>query len=214
MLCEVSDRLGFLNYIVGSLSGTLAGKLDTARAPLKELRDQEVTLTQRRNVRTGIQNQIGRLEHSQEKGSEKHIAELREQLAKAERDDEPIEREHEILLRRALKESEQQKFQALREVGVLVSALFKSLSYFFVLSTVRSSPSSRRLPMPSLLFYHLSPHHRISPTLPKRRQEPSVLLFSTRWTNGNPAKLPSPYLRERIWIVPTLRASARRTPKN
>jgi len=114
---DVSDRLGFLNYVAGSLASTLAGNLDAARAPLKELRDKEVTFNQRRNVRVGLQNQIGRLEHSQEKGLEKRIAELKEQFAKAEKDDEPIEKEHEILLRKALKESEQQKFQALREYG-------------------------------------------------------------------------------------------------
>lgn len=126
MLHEVSDRLGFLNYIFGSLSGTVAGRLDTARAPLKALRDNEVTLTQRRNVRAGLKNQIGRLEHGQEKGVEKRIAELKEQLAKAEKDDEPLEKEHEILLRKTLKESEQLKFQALREVSAVVRTLSKA----------------------------------------------------------------------------------------
>ena len=213
MPCEVSDRLGFLNYVAGSLASTLAGKLNAARAPLKELRDQEVTLVQRRNVRVGLHNQLGRLEHSQEKGLEKRIAELKEQIAKAEEHDGPIEREHEILLRKALRESEQQKFQALREVGGLISARFKS-SLSFVLSTVRSSAFSRRLPMPSLPFCHLSPHHRIAPTLAQRKQEPSVLLCSIHWITGNPVKLPSPFLRERTWIVPTRRASARRTLRN
>ena len=130
MLREVSDRLAFLNFLAGSLSGTLSAKLNTARVSLKALRDDEVALTQRRNVRAGLQNQIARLEHSQEKGYEKHIVELKEQLAKAEKDDEPAEREHKILLRKALKESEQQKFQALREVGGLIGARFKSLSFF------------------------------------------------------------------------------------
>jgi hypothetical protein len=210
---EASDRLGFLNYVAGSLASTLAVKLDAARSPLKELRDKEVTLAQRRNVRVGLRNQLGRLEHSQEKGLEKRIAELKEQIAKAEKDDEPIEKEHEILLRKALRESEQQKFQALREVGGLISARFKS-SLSFVLSTVRSSAFSRRLPMPSLLSCHLSLHHRSAPTLAQRRQEPSVLLCSTHWITGNPAKLPSSFLRERTWIAPTRRASARRMLKN
>lgn len=108
--------MGFLNYIAGSLAGTLSVKLDSARTPLKQLRDNEAALTQKRNVRAGLENQIGRVEHGQERGYEKRVAELRDQLAKAESDDEPAERQYEILLRKALKESEQLRFQALREV--------------------------------------------------------------------------------------------------
>ncbi|KAF8271384.1 Eisosome component PIL1-domain-containing protein, partial [Lactarius quietus] len=144
---DVSDRLGFLNYIFGSLSGTLAGKLNTARAPLKELRDNEVALTQRRNVRAGLKNQIGHLEHSQEKGTEKRIAELKEQLAKAEKDDEPIEKEHMILMRKALKESEQQKFQALREYGEKLSLLSQAADA--VLAVLPSVPPSPERPYAS-----------------------------------------------------------------
>jgi Eisosome component PIL1 len=113
----VSDRLGFLNYTAGSLASTLSVKLDSARIPLKELRDYEVALTQKRNVRAGLENQIARVERSQEKGYEKRVAELQEQLAKAESDDEPAERQYEILLRKAFRESEQQRFQAFREVS-------------------------------------------------------------------------------------------------
>jgi len=184
---DVSDRLAFLNYVAGSLSSTLAAKLNTARVPLKALRGDEVALTQKRNVRAGIQNQIARLEHSQEKGNEKHIVELKAQLAKAEKDDEPAERAHTILVRKALKESEQEKFQALR---------------------VRSSPFSPRQPMLFLLFCHLSPHHQINPTSAQRRRAPSVLPCSIHWTNGNPAKRPSLCLPHRNWIAPTRRASA------
>ncbi|KAI9445188.1 Eisosome component PIL1-domain-containing protein [Lactarius indigo] len=139
---DVSDRLAFLNFIAGSLSGTLAMKLDAARAPLKALRDDEVALTQRRNVRAGLQNQIARLEHSQEKGSEKRIAEVKEQLAKAEKDDEPAERDHKILLRKALKESEQEKFQALREYGEKLALLAQAADgVLAVLPSVPPSPS-------------------------------------------------------------------------
>jgi hypothetical protein len=138
---DVSDRLGFLNYVVGSLSGSLAGKLDTARAPLKALRDNEATLTPRRNVRAGLKIQIERLEHGQEKGAEKRIAEVKEQLAKAEKDDEPLEKEHEILLRKALKESELLKFQALREYGEKLSLVAQAAeSLVAVLPSVPPSP--------------------------------------------------------------------------
>jgi len=141
---DVSDRLGFLNYIFGSLSGTLAGKLDTARAPLKELRANDVALTQKRNVRAGLQNQIGHLEHSQEKGTEKRIAELKEQLAKAEKDDEPLEKEHMILVRKALRESEQLKFNALREYGEKLSLLSQAADA--VLAVLPSVPPSAERP--------------------------------------------------------------------
>jgi hypothetical protein len=108
--------LAFLNYTAGSLAKTLSTKLNTARAPFKELRDNEVTLLQKRNIRNGMELQISRVENSREKGYERHLADLKAQLAKAESDDEPLEKQHEILLRKALKESELQKFQALREV--------------------------------------------------------------------------------------------------
>ncbi|KAH9175368.1 Eisosome component PIL1/LSP1 [Lactarius sanguifluus] len=141
---DVSDRLAFLNFIAGSLSGTLAMKLDAARAPFKALRDDEVALTQRRNGRANLQNQIARLEHSQEKGSEKRIAEIKEQLAKAEKDDEPAERDHKILLRKALKESEQEKFQALREYGEKLALLAQAADG--VLSVLPSAPPSPSQP--------------------------------------------------------------------
>lgn len=112
----VSDRLGFLNYVAGSLATTLSHQLNTARLPLKELRDNEVALAQRNNIRTGLEQQISRVENSRERGYEKRLAELREQLAKAKSDDEPAEKQHDILLRKVLKESEQVKFHALREV--------------------------------------------------------------------------------------------------
>ncbi|KAI0314471.1 Eisosome component PIL1-domain-containing protein [Amylostereum chailletii] len=114
---DVTDRLAFLNYISGSLANTLAQKLNAARTPFKALRDNEVALTARRNARAGLQTQIARLEHGQERGYEKRIVELREQLRKAEHDDEPLEKEHEILKRKAIRESEQLKFEAMREYG-------------------------------------------------------------------------------------------------
>ena len=118
----VSDRLGFLNYIAASLATTLSEKLNTARLPLKELRSNEVAFAQRHSIRTGLEQQISRTENSREKGYEKRLAELKEQLAKAKSDDEPADKQHDILLRKALKESEQVKFQALREVTEIVWA--------------------------------------------------------------------------------------------
>ena len=120
-LAAVSDRLGFVHYVSGSLAATLSNKLDEARIPLKELRDNEVAVSQRRNIRTGLEQQISRVENSRERGYEKRLAELKAQLAKAENDDEPLEKQHDIVLRKTLRESEQQKFNALREVIKLLS---------------------------------------------------------------------------------------------
>ncbi len=106
-----------MNYIQGSLATTLAQKLDASRAPFKELRDAETGLSGRRNIRAGFQNQIARIEHDQTRGMEQKLVELKRQLSKAEQDDEPLEKEVEILKRKALRESERLKWEALREVS-------------------------------------------------------------------------------------------------
>ncbi|EDR15014.1 uncharacterized protein LACBIDRAFT_291511 [Laccaria bicolor S238N-H82] len=116
-LKDVTDRLAYLNFVQGSLASSLAIKLDSARASMKALRDAEAALLPRRNIRAGIQNQIGRLEHAQQKGTEKTISDLRGQLKKAEQDDLPLEREIELLKRKAVRESERLKWEALREYG-------------------------------------------------------------------------------------------------
>lgn len=112
----VTDRLAYLNFVQGSLAGTLGLKLDSARAPLKALRDAENNLTPRRNIRAGMQYQLSKLEHDQQKGAEKRIAELKDQIRKAELDDMHQEKEVELLKRKAVRESEQLKWEAMREV--------------------------------------------------------------------------------------------------
>ncbi|CAA7266498.1 unnamed protein product [Cyclocybe aegerita] len=116
-LKDVTDRLAYLNFVQGSLATSLSDKLDSARAPLKALRDAETALQPRRNIRAGLQGQIGRLEHEQAKTNDKRIFELREQLRKAEAEDLPQEREIEVLKRKAIRESEQIKWDAIREYG-------------------------------------------------------------------------------------------------
>ncbi|TFK41096.1 Eisosome component PIL1-domain-containing protein [Crucibulum laeve] len=116
-LKDVTDRLAYLNFVQGSLASSLAIKLDAARAPLKALRDAETSLAPRRNIRASLQNQIARLEHDQQKGMEKKVAEIKDQLRKAELDDQGQEREVDALKRKGLRESEQQKWEAIREYG-------------------------------------------------------------------------------------------------
>lgn len=112
----VTDRLAYLNFVQGSLASSLSTKLDASRASLKALRDLETNITPRRNIRAGIQLQINRVEHEQQKGTDKRLADLRDQLKKAEADDQPAEREIEIAKRKAVRESEKLKWEALREV--------------------------------------------------------------------------------------------------
>jgi len=112
----VTDRLAYLNFVGGSLASSLAIKLDGARTPFKAFRDAEAALVPKRNYRAGLHNQIARIEHQQEKGMERKLPELRQQLAKAEQVDEPLEKELEILKRKAVRESEAIKWEALREV--------------------------------------------------------------------------------------------------
>ncbi|KAJ7492556.1 Eisosome component PIL1-domain-containing protein [Mycena latifolia] len=114
---DVTDRLAYLNFVHGSLASSLAVKLDAARAPLKNLRDAEAALTPRRNIRAGIQLQLNRIEHDQPRGLEKRTAELKEQLRKHSLEDQPQETEVELLKRQAVRESEQHKWEAIREYG-------------------------------------------------------------------------------------------------
>lgn len=85
-----------------------------ARLPLKNLRDKEDTLTTRRNARNNYEQTIAKLEAS--RGSDKKIQELEGLLKRAESEDEPLEKEILILERKAIKESEHAKWQAIREV--------------------------------------------------------------------------------------------------
>ncbi|KAJ6610062.1 Eisosome component PIL1-domain-containing protein [Mycena sp. CBHHK59/15] len=114
---DVTDRLAYLNFVQGSLASSLAVKLDAARSPFKTLRDAETAITPRRNIRAGLQLQLTRIEHDQPRGLEKRAAELKEQLRKANLDDQPQETEVDLLKRLAIRESEQLKWDAIREYG-------------------------------------------------------------------------------------------------
>jgi hypothetical protein len=141
---DVSDRIAFLNYVAASLATTLSEKLNTARLPLKELRDNEVALAKKHNVCTGLEQQISRVENNPERGSEKRLAEFKEQLAKAQDDYEPTEKQHDILLRKALKQSELLKFQALREYGEKLALVAQAAES--VLAILPSFPPSSSQP--------------------------------------------------------------------
>ncbi|OSX67415.1 hypothetical protein POSPLADRAFT_1176223 [Postia placenta MAD-698-R-SB12] len=112
---DVTDRLAWINYVEGALAHTLATRYDASRAPFKALRDAETALAPRRNARAALHNQIGRVEHEQQRGNEPRLAELRQQLQHAQINDEPLEKEIALLKRKAVRESEQMKWQAVRE---------------------------------------------------------------------------------------------------
>ena len=107
-----------MSYVEGSLAATLANEIDASRAAFKTLRDAENGLSGRRNIRATLQNQIARIEHDQRHGMEQKLAELKRQLRKAEEDDEPLEKEVELLKRKAIRESEGMKWNAIREVSI------------------------------------------------------------------------------------------------
>ena len=100
------------------MAGSLAQKLDAARGPLKVLRNAETAIAPRRAMRVNLHNQIVRMLHDQPKGSERKLAELKELLRKTELEDQPHENEFEILKRKAIRESEAAKWQAIREVTI------------------------------------------------------------------------------------------------
>jgi hypothetical protein len=64
-----------------------------------------------------MQLQLSKLEHDQQRGSEARVAELKEQIKKAELDDEAQEKEVELLKRKAVRDTERLKWEALREVS-------------------------------------------------------------------------------------------------
>lgn len=113
----VTDRLGWLSYVHGSLAETLATNIDKSRTSFKHLRDAENALTPRRNIRIGLQNQIARIEHDQRKDQQQKLADLKVQLQRNEEEDETAERDIELLKRKAIRESEQEKWAAIREVS-------------------------------------------------------------------------------------------------
>lgn len=84
---------------------------------MKALRDAETAIAPRRNIRAGMQTQLARIEHDQQRGMEKKLAEVKDQIKKAELDDQAQEKEIELLKRKAIRESEQLKWEAFREVS-------------------------------------------------------------------------------------------------
>ncbi|KAG6845795.1 hypothetical protein H0H87_003849 [Tephrocybe sp. NHM501043] len=141
-LKDVTDRLAYLNFVQGSLASSLALKLDAARAPFKALRDAETAISPRRTIRAGLQTQLARVEHDQQKGFEKKIVELKDQIKKAELDDEAQEKEIELLKRKAVRESEQLKWEAFREYGEKLVLLSQaSTPIVEALPTIPPSPN-------------------------------------------------------------------------
>ena len=81
------------------------------------MRDKEDALTTRRNTRNNYEQQIAKLETSS--GNEKKINELEELLQRAYTEDEGLEKEVQLLERKAIRDSEQAKWEAIREVTPL-----------------------------------------------------------------------------------------------
>lgn len=127
---DVSDRLAYLTYVHGSLAATLASALDASRAPLKALRDAEAHMQPKRNIRVNYELQISKLKNEGKPGTEPKIRELMQLLKKAEAQDELLEKEIELLKRKAIVDSETQKWDAIREACLfnLASRAFSHMS--------------------------------------------------------------------------------------
>jgi hypothetical protein len=110
--------MAYLNFVHGALAANLSKKLDGSRTHLKSIRDEEVSLTPRRNVREGITQQINRIKSEGQKGAaiDQRIAELEGYLKKANAEDGDAEKQYEILKRKAFRENEVAKWSAIREV--------------------------------------------------------------------------------------------------
>jgi Holliday junction resolvasome RuvABC DNA-binding subunit len=94
--------------------------LDGSRVALKNIRDAENTLLPRRNIRAGIVLQINRIKSEGQKGADRKLAELQDQLKRAEDEDQDLERQYEITKRKFLRENEENKWAAIREVGLIL----------------------------------------------------------------------------------------------
>jgi hypothetical protein len=110
----VTDRLAYFQFAQGSLADSLAVKLEAARLPLKNLRDKEEALAARIKIRNNYEQHIAELEMSNKNG--KKISELEELLRKARLEDDPLEKEVLLLERKAIRDSEHAKWEAIREV--------------------------------------------------------------------------------------------------
>ncbi|KAF8521472.1 Eisosome component PIL1-domain-containing protein [Gautieria morchelliformis] len=127
---DVTDRLAYLTYVQGSLTAALASSLDVSRAPFKALRDAEAHMQPKRNIRANYELQISKLKNEGKPGTEAKIRELENLLRKAEAQDEDLEKEIDLLKRKAIVDSETQKWEAIREYGeklVILSQACKPL---------------------------------------------------------------------------------------
>lgn len=115
---DVTDRLAYLTFIQGSLATSLAASIDASRAPLKALRDAEAQLQPRRSIRNNYELQISRLKNEGKPGVGGKIRELETLLSRAEDQDDPLEKEIELLKRKAIVESETQRWSAIKEVSL------------------------------------------------------------------------------------------------
>ncbi|XP_006454981.1 hypothetical protein AGABI2DRAFT_239474 [Agaricus bisporus var. bisporus H97] len=143
-LKDVTDRLAYLNFVQGTLTATLASKLDAARSPFKALRDAETAIAPSRTARTGLQTQISRLEHDVQKSQDRKLLDLREQLRRAEMEDAGQEHEIEALKRKAVKESERLKWEAIREYGEKLVLLSQAATP--IIAVLPSAPPTPELP--------------------------------------------------------------------
>lgn len=101
------------------LTATLADKIDESRGPMKKLREAQVAMAPRKAARANLETQLKNISANPSKvtDAQHRIQELNMQLQKNIADDAPLQREIDEVKRRAVRDSEKMKWQAVKEVG-------------------------------------------------------------------------------------------------
>ena len=110
------------------------------------------------STRNGYEQQIAKLESSH--GNERKIKELEDLLHRACVDDEPLEKEVQLLERKAIKDSEQAKWDAIREVTLSFCSRTPS--------KLTSHPVRREVGNPRSGIRAGSPGIAVTPTIPRQ----------------------------------------------
>ncbi|KAG8991725.1 hypothetical protein FRB94_012286 [Tulasnella sp. JGI-2019a] len=115
---DVTDRLAFVTFAHGNLATNLANELDAARAPFKNLREILTKAAPRKSQLQAIDAQIKTLQTSggRNPGAETKIAELEAERRRRVNEDEPMEMQIATIKRNAIKESEEIRWKAVKEV--------------------------------------------------------------------------------------------------
>ena len=100
------------------LNSSLSDRIDESRGPFKKLREAQIALAPRRAARVTIETQIRNIQGNPSKvtGADSRVQELHQSLQQHIHEDDPLEREVGELKRKAIRDSERMKWEAVKEV--------------------------------------------------------------------------------------------------